>query len=203
MKVNNQNKKPEKRETFEQKTVRDAWAKKQNELDDKNKDDKDQRDLYERQQDVVAKYDELMDMLTKANKKSKTTKAMNNLIDYVYASFGKNPGTNTNRKVSGVIENLTKWEKDREAKINKNAEIAGNLSEKKRLAEERRKQAKIDDAKMRNAPSSSSAEQGSKNTLKALQERNKASIFNKDIEDSTKTQAIENAQKQVRKFKYL
>jgi glycosyltransferase involved in cell wall biosynthesis len=84
-----------------------------------------------------------MGMLTKANKNSKTTKAMNNLIDYVYESFGKNPGTNTNRKVSGVLKNLTQWEKDREAKIGKNAELAANFSEKKRHAEEKRKQAKI------------------------------------------------------------
>ena len=65
------------------------------------------------------------------------------------------------------------------------------------------KQAKLEDSKRRLPPSSSSAEQGSKNTLKALQERNKASLFNSDIENSTKTQAIEKAQKQIRKFKYV
>ena len=98
-----------------------------------------------------------MDMLTNAKKNSKTTKAMNNLIDYVYESFGKNPGTNTNRKVSGVLKNLTQWEKDREAKIEKNKQIATNFSEKKQAAEERRKQAKIDDAKWRAGPSSRSS----------------------------------------------
>ena len=137
--------------------IRESWAKTQEEIKAETKNEKDQRDLYERQQDVVEKYDELMDMLTNAKKNSKTTKAMNNLIDYVYESFGKNPGTNTNRKVSKVIENLTKWEQDREAKIEKNKQISANFSEKKQAAEERRKQAKIEDAKMRNAPSSRSS----------------------------------------------
>jgi len=135
------------------KTVRNAWAKKQDEITAETKNENEKRDLYERQQGAVAKYDELMDMLTNAKKNSKTTKAMNNLIDYVYESFGKNPGTNTNRKVSGVLKNLTQWEKDREAKIGKNAELAANFSEKKRQAEERKKQAKIDDAKWRGGPS--------------------------------------------------
>ena len=72
-----------------QKAVRESWAKEQEKITAETKNAKDQQDLYERQQGAVAKYDDLMEMLTKANKNSKTTKAMNNLIPYVYESFGK------------------------------------------------------------------------------------------------------------------
>ena len=109
MKINNQNKKPEKRETFVQKTVRNAWEKKNKELDEKNKDDKEQVRQHQQHKTEIANYESLMKMLQNANANSKTTAAMNNLIPYVYKSFNKNAGTNTNRLVKTVIKQLQEW----------------------------------------------------------------------------------------------
>jgi hypothetical protein len=90
-----------------------------------------------------------------------------------------------------VLKNLTQWEKDREAKIGKNAELAANFSEKKRHAEEKRKQAKIDDAKWRGGPSSRS----SVHTLESLKAKEEEGggggrAYNMDKTNRNKTNLI-------------
>jgi hypothetical protein len=68
-----------------------------------------------------------MTLLQNSKSGSITTTEMNKLIPLVYQSFGKNAGTNTNRKVSTVIKQLQQWHDEKEAKTGKVAQIESQL----------------------------------------------------------------------------
>lgn len=168
--------------------VSEAWAKKQEEIDEKSNEEKEQLKQHQQHSTEIANYESLMKLLESSNGGSKTTAAMNNLIPYVYQSFGKNAGTNTNRKVSTVIKQLQQWHDEKEAKTEKAAQLASQFSTKKREAEERKKQAKKDDAKMRNAPSS----KANIHTLESINEEKGGGgrVYNMDKRNRNKSNLI-------------
>jgi hypothetical protein len=139
----------------EQEKMREAWDQKQQIINDKANDEKEQLRQHQQHKTDIANYDTLMKMLERSNG-GKTTQAMNNLIPYVYQSFGKNAGTNTNRKVSTVINQLKGWHDEKEAKAQKHIATESQLSAKKREEAERKKQAIKEDSRMRNPPKSKS-----------------------------------------------
>ena len=167
-----------------------AWEKKQEEIKSKNEEDINTVKLLFKEKDDIQKYDQLMEMLTKVSGKSKTTSGMNQLIPYVYKSFGKNAGTNTNRKVSTVIAQLEKWQEEKQKKETKKEELESQLNAKKQELEAKKRKAKKEDAKMRAPPRSSNADEGSANTQKALQ---KDSIYSTTFTSPDKTEALEKA----------
>lgn len=130
---------------------RAAWLKKQDEINDNTKDQMEEEKQHRQHSTDVDNYQSLMELLQTSKSGSKTTKEMNKLISSVYESFGKNAGTNTNRKVSTVIRQLETWQAEKEAKQEKIAAHNAQLSAKKAKANK----AKQDDAKRRLPPSTS------------------------------------------------
>ena len=137
-----------------------------------------------------------MEMLNASNGNVKTTAAMNKLIPYVYESYGKNAGTNTNRKVKTVITQLKKWQEEKQKKETKKEELESQLSEKKQALEAKKRKAKEEDAKMRAPPRSRNADEGTSNTIKALQ---KDSEYSTEVTSHDKTNAIEKAKSKIPK----
>ena len=121
--------------------MREAWEKKQEELSKKGEEDTNDVRKYGEIKTVNENYDQVLAMLNAANGNAKTTAAMNQLIPYVYEKFGKNAGSNTNRKVKTVITQLKAWELQRQQNEHKKEEWEAKLNEKKQALEAKKKKA--------------------------------------------------------------
>jgi hypothetical protein len=151
-----------------------AWLKKQDELNERSKYEQEEERQHQTHSTDIDNYRALTELL-ESSKGGKTTAEMNKLIPSVYRAFGKNVGTNTNRKVSTVINQLKMWQAEKDSKAEKIAAYNAQLSAKKAKAQK----AKVDDSKRRLPPKSSSGEQGEKNTIEALS--------NMDVNNKNKT----------------
>lgn len=138
------------------KNVRDHWIKKDEEvfkpLDEEKQaeklteesKDKNVEQMYRVQQQVDA-FDELKGLLDSKTwgKDTKTTARMNTLIAKVYPDFGKNAGTNTNRRISEVRKIITGWAPQAESKRALVVKLDQNLIKKReKKALEKLEQAK-------------------------------------------------------------
>lgn len=140
--------------------IREAWGKKDDEMKAQKASEANahQEEIQHIQtlDSLVSQYDELMNLLQKSTKGNTKTKGrMNELIANVYHGFGKNAGSNTNRKVATVLKQLENWEKEKEEKMAKIEELKAKQSAKFQAIALEKKKAKEADAKFRNPPKTS------------------------------------------------
>jgi hypothetical protein len=176
----------------QQNKVREVWEKKDKEFKEQQASEANahQEEIKHIQtlDSLVSQYDQLQKLLEKAitNKngeiiysnstKVSKNKEINNLIQNVYHGFGKNAGTNTNRNVTTVLNQLEKWEKDKEEKIKKIEELKAKQSEKFQSMVLQKKIAKEAEAKSRLPPKTSNRAV----TVQEVVNKNKVQDVNKN-----------------------
>ena len=161
-----------------------AWIKKQDEIDEKANNEREEDKQHQQHTTDVENYQTLTTLLEKSKSNSFTTAEMNNLIPLVYKSFGKNPGTNTRRKVSTVINQLEMWQKEKEERQEKIAAHNARLDAKKTKANK----AKQEDSKRRVPPNTRAIV----HSLDTIDEGKKKenSKYNMSISNENKTNLI-------------
>ena len=165
--------------------IREAWEKKDDEMKAKKASEANahQEEIQHIQtlDSLVSQYDELMNLLQKSTKGNTKTKGrMNELIANVYHGFGKNAGSNTNRKVATVLKQLESWEKAKEEKIAKIEELKAKQSVKFQKKDIKKQAKKVEEVKARLPKSTYKS--NNPVTLKAIQavkEREKQEKANK------------------------
>ena len=160
-----------------------AWLKKQDEIDEKTNNEKEEDKQHQQHTTDVENYQTLTGLLENSNSKF-TTKEMNNLIPLVYKSFGKNAGTNTRRKVSTVINQLETWQTEKEERQEKIAAHKARLDAKKAKVNK----AKQEDSKRRVPPNT----RATVHSLDTIDEGKKKenSKYNMSISNENKTNLI-------------